>query len=98
MKVLWTESALAQLQAIHDYLAQSSMEYAVRIVDRLTARSIQVAMFPFSGRMVPEYELDEVREVIEGTYRIVYLIDSGQQKIEVLAVIHSSREELRPLG
>ena len=98
MKVLWTESALAQLQAIHDYLAQSSPGYALRIVDRLTARSIQIATFPFSGRMVPEYELNEVREVIEGTYRIIYLIDSGQQKIEVLAVIHSSREQLLPLG
>jgi len=46
--------------------------------------------------MVPEYELNEVREVIEGPYRIIYLIDFGQQKIEVLAVIHGSREQLRP--
>ena len=34
MKVLWTVSALAQLQAIHDYLAQTSPDYAVRIIDR----------------------------------------------------------------
>ena len=66
MKVLWTESALHQLQLIHDYLAQTSPQYALRIVDRLTARSIQIAAFPFSGRMVPEYELNKVREVIEG--------------------------------
>ena len=79
MKVLWAESALAQLQAIHDYLAQSSPEYALRIIDRLTARSIQIATFPVAGRMVPEYDLNEVREVIEGSYRIIYLIDSGQQ-------------------
>jgi len=63
VKVLWTDSALAQLQAIHDYLAQTSPEYALRIVDRLTKRSIQIARFPFSGRMVPEFELNEVREV-----------------------------------
>ena len=92
MKVLWTESALGQLQAVFDYLAQTSPQYALRIVDRLTARSIQIGTFPFSGRMVPEYELNEVREVIEGPYRIIYLIESEQQKIEVLAVIHSSRE------
>jgi toxin ParE1/3/4 len=97
VKVLWTESALHQLQAIHDYLAQTSPQYALRIVDQLTARSIQIATFPFSGRMVPEYELNDVREVIEGPYRIIYLIGSEQQKIEVLAVIHSSREQLRPL-
>jgi len=56
VKVLWTNSAVAQLQAIHDYLAQTSPDYAVRIVDRLTRRSIQIAAFPNSGRMVPEYD------------------------------------------
>ncbi len=61
MKVLWTESALAQLQTIYDYLAQTSPEYALRVVDRLTERSIQIVAFPFSGRMVPEYDLNEVR-------------------------------------
>jgi toxin ParE1/3/4 len=96
VKVLWTESALAQLQAIHDYLAHTSPEYALRIVDRLTMRSAQLAAFPFSGRMVPEYELSEVREVIEEPYRIIYLIKS-EQKVEVLAVIHTSRDQIRPL-
>jgi toxin ParE1/3/4 len=96
VKVLWAESALAQLQAVHDYLAQTSPEYALRIIDRLTKRSIQIARFPFSGRMVPEYELNEVREVIEGSYRIIYLI-APEQKVEVLAVIHTSREAQRPL-
>ncbi len=69
MKVLWTDSALAQLQAIHDYLAQTSPEYALRIIDLLTKRSIQIAQCPFSGRMVSEYQLNEVGEVIEGPYR-----------------------------
>ncbi len=97
MKVLWTDSALAQLQAIHDYLAQTSPEYALRIINRLTKRSIQIAQFPFSGRMVPEYEINEVREVIEWPYRIIYLIDPEAHKAEVLAVIHSSREQRKPL-
>ena len=93
MRVLWTASALAQLQAIHDYLAQTSPDYAVRIIDRLTMRSIQIAKFPNSGRMVPEYERKEIREVIEGRYRIIYLLDVAQ--VQVLAVIHSARD-LRP--
>lgn len=93
MKVLWTASALAQLQAIHDYLAQTSPDYAVRIIDRLTSRSIQLANFPNSGRMVPEYDRKEIREVIEGRYRIIYLVELAQ--VRVLAVIHSARD-LRP--
>jgi toxin ParE1/3/4 len=96
VKVLWTDSAVAQLQSIHDYLAQTSPEYALRVVDRLTKRSIQIAAFPLSGRVVPESELPEVRELIEGRYRIIYLIEAGQ--VQVLAVIHGAREEFRPLG
>ena len=61
-------------------------------------RSIQIATFPFSGRMVPEYELNEIREVIEGPYRIIYLIESEQRKVEVLAVIHGARPQLQPIG
>lgn len=90
MKVLWTDSAVAQPQAIHDYLAQTSPDYAVRIVDRLTRRSIQIAAFPNSGRMVPEFERNEIREVIERRYRIIYLVDVTQ--VQVLAVIHDARD------
>jgi toxin ParE1/3/4 len=68
VKVLWTNSAVAQLKAIHDYIAQTSPDYAVRIVDRLTRRSIQIATFPNSGRMVPEYERNDIREVLLTTY------------------------------
>ena len=93
MKVLWTDTAVAQLQAIHDYLAQTSPDYAVRIVDRLTSRSIQIAAFPNSGRVVPEYDRNEIREVIEGRYRIIYLFEPAQ--VQVLAVIHGARD-LRP--
>lgn len=98
MKVLWTDAAVAQLEAIHDYIAQTSPDYARRIVDRLTKRSMQIPAFPFSGQMVPEYELNEVRETIEGSYRIIYLVKNDEDQIEVLAVFHSSREGLIPLG
>lgn len=98
MKVLWTDAAVAQLESIHEFAAQTSPDYARRILDRLTRRSIQIASFPFSGRAVPEYDLNEVREVIEGSYRIIYLIKENEDQLEVLAVIHSSREGLNPLG
>jgi toxin ParE1/3/4 len=95
VRVLWTNTAVAQLEAIHSYITQTSPEYAQRIVDQLTRRSLQIATFPLSGRKVPEYELNEIRELIEGSYRIIYLVDPDQ--IVVLAVIHHSREIPQPL-
>jgi addiction module RelE/StbE family toxin len=93
MKVNWTETAINHLAAIREYIAQDSPEYARRLVDRLTRRSKQIAAFPLSGRVVPEYEIEQVREVIEGSYRIIYHITADQ--IDVLAVIHTSQHDLR---
>jgi plasmid stabilization system protein ParE len=41
---------------------------------RLTGRFRQIAAFPLSGRIVPEFETGQVREVIESPYRIWYFI------------------------
>ena len=72
MRVNWTETAIEHLSGIHGYVAQNSPAYARRIVDRLTRRSQQIAQFPYSGRAVLELDLPQVREVIEGPYRIIY--------------------------
>jgi toxin ParE1/3/4 len=97
VRVVWTETAISQLEAIYNYVAQTSPEYALRLVDRLTGRSIQIAKFPFSGLKVPEHELNEVRQVLQGSYRIIYLIKEAEKRVEVLAVIHTAREGLEPL-
>jgi plasmid stabilization system protein ParE len=92
VRVFWTDAALSQLEAIRDYFAQTSPEYAQRLVERLINRSEQIAAFPRSGRMVPEYEIDEVRQVVEGSHRIIYLIKENQ--VEILAIIHTTRKGL----
>ncbi|MDP2989798.1 MAG: type II toxin-antitoxin system RelE/ParE family toxin [Kiritimatiellota bacterium] len=61
-------------------------------IDRLTRRSQQITDFPLSGRRVPEYDMDQVREVIETPCRIIYRIKSDQ--IDVLVVIHEARNIL----
>jgi len=93
MKVHWTDTAEEHLDAIYAYIALDSPEYAKHIVDRLTRRSEQIAQFPQSGRKVPEYDQDKIREIIENPYRIIYYIKSEQ--IDILAVIHSARDLLR---
>ncbi len=62
------------------------------MVDRLTRRSQQIENSPLSGRCVPEYDIDQIREVIEGSYRIIYHLTSNH--IDIIAVIHSARNIL----
>jgi toxin ParE1/3/4 len=90
MKVHWTRTAEEHLDALHIHIARDSVEYANRMVDRLTARSQQIGEFPSSGRKVPEFDADQIREVIEGSFRIIYRIKPGQ--IDVLAVVHGAMD------
>jgi toxin ParE1/3/4 len=90
VKVHWTDTAVEHLKAIHDYIAKDSPPYALRIVDRLTRRSQQIAEFPVSGRVVPEFEVPQIREVLEGPYRIIYYIKPDQ--VDVLAVVHAAQQ------
>ena len=89
MRVHWTGNAIGHLVNIYEYIAINSPTFAKRMVDRITRRSEQIADHPFSGRKVPEYESDDIRELIETPYRIIYRIKSDQ--IDVLAVIHGER-------
>ncbi len=90
MKVRWTRNATEHLINIYEYIGVNSTTYAKRMVDRITKRSLQLANFPFSGREVPEYEAEDIRELIEYPYRIIYRIKSDQ--IDILAVIHGARK------
>lgn len=89
MKVRWTRNAINHLVNIFEYISLNSPAYAKGIVDKITRRSEQIADQPFSGRKVPEYEAEDIREIIEKPYRIIYKIQPNQ--IDVLAVIHSAQ-------
>ncbi|HBR10356.1 TPA: type II toxin-antitoxin system RelE/ParE family toxin [Candidatus Acetothermia bacterium] len=89
MRVHWTDTAVEHLLSIYEYIAQDSPVYAQRMIDRLTRRSEQIATFLLSRRMVPEYEADDIREMIEKPYRIIYRIKPDQ--VDILAAVHSAQ-------
>jgi plasmid stabilization system protein ParE len=89
MKVVWSATAASHLTAIYEFIARDSQRYALRMIDRLTNRSRQIARFPESGQIVPEYNDSAIREVIEGPYRIIYRFD--RDRIVVVSVIHGAQ-------
>jgi len=93
MNVRWTDTARGHLRAIRAYIAQDSPKHAAGMVERLLRRTRQITEFPLSGRQVPEYFVPQVREVIEGPYRIIYHVEPD--KLTVLAVVHAARD-IRP--
>jgi toxin ParE1/3/4 len=89
VRVVWTDNAISQLIGIYDYIARDSAFYAQRMVDRLTRRSQIVVDFPAAGRVVPEYDVSDIREIIEKPYRILYRV--RKEQIDILAVIHGAQ-------
>jgi plasmid stabilization system protein ParE len=59
------------------------------VADKIIRRYEQIAIFPQSGRRVPEYDDPNIREIIEPPYRLIYRIKIDQ--IDILAVIHGAR-------
>jgi plasmid stabilization system protein ParE len=60
------------------------------LIDRILAQADQAGIFPESGRVVPEVRRNDVREMFEGSCRIIYLVQAS--RIDVLAVVHSRQQ------
>lgn len=86
MRVYWTARARERLRLIHDYIAHDAPLVAPQVVERLIRRSQQISAAPFAGRSVPEFRREDLREVLERPYRIIYRILSD--RIDVVAVMH----------
>ncbi len=89
MKLHWTRRAERHLVEIGRFIARDKPGAARRWVGALKRRAEEVAERPLAGRVVPELNQEEVREVILRGYRIVYRVAEGV--VEVLAVFESHR-------
>ena len=93
--VRWSEGALDDLTAIGEYVERTSRQYARSIVARLHAAPDVLSDHPQLGRVVPEVEVDHVREIVREGYRVVYLVSVDM--IVVLAVLHGRQDLGRKL-
>ena len=49
----------------------------------------RLEVLPRSGRVVPEIGQEDIREILYGSYRIVYVV--GEEEVNILTVFHASR-------
>ncbi len=89
MKLRWTRGARRDLVEIGHYIARDDPAAAWSWVSRLVQRARLAAERPLAGRVVPEIERPDVREVFVRSYRIVYRVQ--QDEVHVLTVFHGRR-------
>lgn len=93
--VRWTVGAREDLREIVEYISRDSTTYAAATAGRIVAAVERLRRHPKLGRIVPEYEDETIRELIVGSYRVVYRFRG--QRIGIIAVVHGSRDLLRRL-
>lgn len=91
-QIKWTTKSLKDLKAINDFISLDSKFYAARFINRLIQRADQLVLFPESGRIVPEKNNPEVREWIEGNYRIFY---RQHKNFITILRIHNAAKRIR---
>lgn len=89
-QVNWTDQAINDLINIADFIAKDSVKYAKITIDRIRTSAKQLKTLPYSGRKIPEVNIDSVRELIFGNYRIIYFVASSN-KVDILTVHHSAK-------
>lgn len=89
-EVRWTKTALTDLEEIGDFIAKDSVRYADLTVSKLFESPNILEKNPRAGKVVPELNNESIRQLVRGSYRIIYhLFDENQ--IEILTVHRSSR-------
>jgi plasmid stabilization system protein ParE len=86
MKLRFTDEAKTRLHAIKTYIAQDAPRRATEVVSRLIRRAETIPAHPWSGRIVPEFMRDDIREVLDRPYRIIYRVGSGF--VDIVTIMH----------
>jgi plasmid stabilization system protein ParE len=89
VKIRWSPTAIIHFEEIYNYIARDSEKYASIFAKKVMAIVKSIPDFPKAGRVVPEYDDENLREKILGNYRIVYRIK--RDIIEIVTISSGSR-------
>jgi len=88
--VIWSKPAKKDLKQIFEYIARDSRFYAKNVVNNIVEKSMSLDLSPRRGRVVPEINDPDIREIFIYFYRLMYQITPDN--IYILGVIHGKRD------
>jgi len=89
--VILTPQSQADLGRIVCYIAKDNPERARSFGYELVDQALALGAFPEMGRIVPELNEPSVREIVHGSYRIIYEVFHDPNAIYVLRFWHAAR-------
>ena len=88
-RIVWSSRAAQDLDSITEYIAADSPAYAGVVLKNIVNQTRILARFPQAGRKVPEFDDENIRELVVYSYRIIYRLQNDEALI--VAVIHGKR-------
>ncbi|MBI3787293.1 MAG: type II toxin-antitoxin system RelE/ParE family toxin [Ignavibacteriales bacterium] len=95
-EIIWSVSALADIQQIGGYIERDSLKYAQVVISSLVESVERLKKFPKSGRVIPELHDESLREVIAGNFRIMDRLKG--QRIEIFSILHGRQDAFKKLS
>ncbi|HBI14226.1 MAG TPA: plasmid stabilization protein [Desulfobulbaceae bacterium] len=89
MKIIWSPLSLERAGEIADYIALDKTTAAVEWIEALFDKVEILKSSPEIARIVPESSREDIRELLFGNYRIVYLVNQNQ--ISILTIRHGKQ-------
>ena len=88
-KIKWSPRSVAQFEHICEFISLDSEVYARIFAQRVFKLIENITLFPHSGRIVPEYDDENLRELLMDNYRIVYRLKT--KVIEIVEICHTAQ-------
>lgn len=84
MKIIWSPLAVEQVRDIASYIALDKPTVAEQWAEKIFNSVARLKEFPDSGRVVPEINRNEIREIMQGSYRVIYKVKSKEVLVLVV--------------
>lgn len=89
--VVWTRPALDSLLDLVRHLQADNPAAARQFAAAIKTKAARLEKFPESGRTVPEFPTDGLRELIVSDYRVIYRVLKTPASVQILAIRHGAR-------
>ncbi len=90
-RIAWSPTSRDDLRKIVAFILEDNPAAALKIGGKLIEEVEKIREFPSMGRIVPEFDLPHIREIILIPYRIIYRLRKADRVVEIVRVWHAAR-------
>jgi plasmid stabilization system protein ParE len=92
-KIIWSDSAIADLTEIVAYLARENPEAARQYGAGILEHVGLLSSFPKIGPWYPRRSQGPIREIIYKNHRIFYQVSESPKRVEIFRIHHVARDK-----